>query len=83
MLKVLEIVLLVQVSKKNYGIFRGSFHIHTNVLTTFVLLFWHNSKFYQDIFVIGYNISVFTAITSIIVKAIMTHYRNYFVGTRN
>ena len=83
MLKLLETVFLVQVLNKIYGIFRGSFHIHTNVLRTSVLLFWHNSKVFQGIFVIGYDISLFTAIAPAIVKAVMTHYRNYFVGTRN
>ena len=76
MLEVLETVFLAQLSKKN-GIFRGSLHIHTNILRTVVLLFWHNSKVYQGIFVIGYNISLFTAIPSGIVKPIMTHYSNY------
>ena len=55
----------------------------TPMLRTFVLLFWHNSKVYQGIFVIGYNISLFTAIASGIVKAIMTHYRDYSVGTQS
>ena len=76
MLKVLETVSLVQLSKK-HGIFRGSLHIHTNVLRTFVLLFWHNNKVYQGIFVIGYNISHFTDIPSGVVQPIMTHYSNY------
>ena len=70
--------------KKKFMEFRGSLHIHTNVLRTFVLLFWHNSKVYQGIFVIGYNIFLFTAIAfERIVKAIMTHYRNCSVGTQN
>ena len=81
MLKALE---TVRMSKKIYGIFRDSLtfshscqsfnNFYTVILAPMV---------YLSTFVIWNNIFVFTAVVSISVKAIMTCYCRYFVGTRN